>query len=385
MQNTEAKKTNQNKIYELAKKSLTLKNEKKDKILSKIGELIDDAFEKNNVEFIDEATNIAYKNSELEIFNVISDEIQISVECMLFEQNEHIYDSNIMLLPVMFKTLKNAEVTLPSIEELEKRMKSALVNSGKYPNADFINLAIYRFDQETAENLSIKEWWDSHKDIVEHFGQEEDEDSSNKTEHTQVTVEDGFLLTYYILHLHQDIENEEIPDLSVLDDKDFWKTIFKPLHQTAQLWIEALPPSGIFESITNGKILLENERLQSFLSDYVKPELELLLIPVEDTEDPSQYAVIMVDSEDRTLYSFYVYDIHTDTREMFEIINEKALQVGIPVFKANKPITVDELNGFSKSEYSVDFNKVFKDADYLNLEDSFMGLYGYSKYQRLLN
>lgn len=386
MQKTESKKSSSNKIYELAKKSLHLKQEKKEKVLDQIGNLIDDAFEKGTVEFIDDAINIAYKNAEIEVFNIISDEVQISVECMFFKYKEKIYDSNIMLLPIMFKTNKNAEVTLPSIQAMEKIIKKALVNKRIYPNADFINLAVYRFDQETAENITMKNWWDSHKNIVEHFNQNEVESESQKNHESKVVIENGLLLSYYVIHLHHDIdEQENIPNISLMEDKEFWKNIFKPLHKTAQMWIEALPPASIFDAITDGKIFLENERLKNFLYDFITPEVEILLSPVEETDEPSQYAIIVVNQEDRTLISFYVYDIYQDTKDLFELVNDYSLQKVAPLFKYNDNITVEELNEYTQSKGIVDLNKKFKNSEYINTTDTFIGIYGYNKYQVYLN
>lgn len=378
MQNTESKKIHNNQIYTLAKKSLPLTKPKKERALSQLGKIIGEAFEKNQDSVIDEATNLAYKNSEVDVFNIISEEIQISVECMVFESKNHSFYSNIMLLPVLFKSQKNTEIILPSIKEMEILMKQSLVEDNIYSNANFINFAAYRFDQKTAENLSLKEWWSTHRDIAHKFLDGMQEDIESKNERTKIVNKDGFLMVYYVLHLHYDMESEDAPNLNFLDNRQFWTSVYQKFNQPNILQVIAIPPDGIFESLTGGKVFLEYEQFSLFMSIFANSrEVEILVSPVETIDDPSQYCVFITNADDRTLVSFYAYDLYggmDEIKNMFEIICKYSHKHSIPFYKSTDCVMVEQLNEYASSNISIDLNKVFKHSEYVDVMGAFVNL-----------
>lgn len=311
----------ENKIYTLAKEiTQTQNSEQKHTLYKRLEELVKNTFVNSKQEEIDDAIQLAYENKEEDVASIIQNDMDGEIEHMVFEKDGKNYHSQMLLMPCTMLTSKQA-LELPSILSFQKTIQEHLLKANIISHPDEFQLGTIRIKDEEVETLTAQDWWNIHHNMVENRASQEEKDKLAFK--SKVDIENNVSMFHLVPFITVE-ENKNLKHVleKVTDNEkygDIWDEISKELSND-NVGFELITPSSIYESMQNGKFMLQICQLEVLIHEYAEYDtMEMGYIKLgKDNEPTDTYVVFFFDSEDNALADFFVFE--TDGNEM-ELVN----------------------------------------------------------------
>ncbi len=373
------KETKKNDIYELAKKITSIMDdESKEKVfvktVEKLNELIAKNLEDEESNLIEDAIEKALEDESGVIFEVLTDEINYEIENVLFEEGETEFDSTMYLMPCILVS-NRINVNIPSINQIEEEVRLGLLEAGLISDKSQFNVGTIRLGQDDLDEMSIRDWWVTHRDIIDEGSYSEKEKSDNDNiRNAKTTLErnQAVSLFYFVVTIVNKDNNKEICDL-IYDSQlntELWSNMANKFSDENNKFT-ILPAMPVDESMDNADVILEMVNFELFFEDSAYEEnTEIGYIKISDAEN--QYAVLFFDGESNLLNRFYKYDTEGDND--FFVSNLIELCLKNPertLYSFEKSITMKTLNLWREAEDIVDISDLLKEANQIDLVQAY--------------
>lgn len=297
-----------NEIYQIAKKITKNKNQKKNNLLEKLIEKISESFEKNE-EKTDLALKYAIQNNEKEVLDLLLDEVNYEIENTVYETSKGTYDSMMLLMPIVIKSnYKN--IKIPSINELEEKIREELMNADIIKNPHSFKLGSYLLTQEEMNHFKMIDFWKLHRNtILESKNSVEIKKLRNKK---NIQTEDYISIFYLAFVANQKSSQQQkiTKDLENILNLDFTEEIWEKISldlSVNDLNLKVYPPDSVQNIMHETENLVEDEEFESFFHKYMYNEdMDVGFFKFEDND--SNFVVAFFDNESFILENFYVYE-----------------------------------------------------------------------------
>ena len=296
-----------NEIYQIAKKITKNKNQKKNKLLEKLIEKISESFEKNE-EKTDLALKYAIQNNEKEVLDLLLDEVNYEIENTVYETSKGTYDSMMLLMPIVIKSnYKN--IKIPSINELEEKIREELINAHIIQNPNSFKLGSHLLTQDEMNRFKMIDFWKLHRNtILESKNSVEIKKLRNKN---SVQTEDYISIFYLAFIANQKSSQQQITkDLENILNLDFTEEIWEKISldlSVNDLNLKVYHPDSVQNIMHETENLVEDEEFESFFHKYMHNEdIDIGFFKFEDND--SNFVVAFFDNESFVLENFYVYE-----------------------------------------------------------------------------
>lgn len=296
-----------NEIYQIAKKITKNKNQKKNNLLEKLIEKISESFEKNE-EKTDLALKYAIQNNEKEVLDLLLDEVNYEIENTVYETSKGTYDSMMLLMPIVIKSnYKN--IKIPSINELEEKIREELINAHIIQNPNSFKLGSHLLTQDEMNRFKMIDFWKLHRNtILESKNSVEIKKLRNKN---SVQTEDYISIFYLAFIANQKSSQQQITkDLENILNLDFTEEIWEKISldlSVNDLNLKVYHPDSVQNIMHETENLVEDEEFESFFHKYMHNEdIDIGFFKFEDND--SNFVVAFFDNESFVLENFYVYE-----------------------------------------------------------------------------
>ena len=370
---------NTNQIYELAKNISQTSGEKKEHLLIKFGKTLDQAFEKKDDSII-EATRMAINNNEEEVTQIINDEIELSIETIPFRLDKVDYESTLFLLPISIRASKE-KVRIPSIKKIEEALLKASKNI--INETTTLKVGAIRLPYEHAEDVSLFEWWDMHRQILNEDATDPNIQAYKNLEE-RVTLDEleEVIYTPVCLIKPDEIDPEDISEL--LEHESDLLMSLSEQFSTDDLDLQFLPLGSINTALENGKNALEYNKFDRFCETHIKNQnVEILVTPIND--QPGSTCVFVLDLDDRDYIAHYVFECtEDDLPDFWAFISDFAEQSQTPLWRYETGIDSSALSPFNLTENQVlNFHNIIEKSDYIDSHATMTSYLGYNNNKKI--
>lgn len=356
-----------NEIYQIAKKIASSKNDKKNNLLEKLIEKISESFEKNE-EKTDLALQYAIENNEKEVLDLILDEVNYEIENTMYETSKGIYDSIMLLMPIVIKSnYKN--VKIPSINELEEKISEELFQSNIIKNKNSFKLGSQLVSQEVINHFKLIDFWKLHRNTISES--KSNPEIKKLRNQKNIQTKDYISIFYVAFVANQKSSGTEITkDLENILNLDFTEEVWEKISSDLSindLTIKIIPPESVQNVVNNTSILEEDEEFESFFHKYIhSEEIDVGFFKLRNND--SDFVVAFFDNESFILENFYVYE-----KENFDdfLYSLTKLLVKYPeknLYQFEEIINNEILLNWKDAE-EIDIASYMKKAELLSLND----------------
>lgn len=372
----------ENKIYILAKEiTQTNDEEKKIKLFENLGELVNTIFKNKKQEEIEDAIQMAAENEEIEVMDVIMDDTEVEIENISYTKDGKSYNSSMLLLSC---TMVSGEkiVNIPSIMRFQTIIQDYLLKANIIVRREQFTLGAVRIDQDTIEDLSMQDWWNIHRNIVDDLGTPENEKKLSSI--SQSDVEGGLIMFHLVpvLTLENDEESflNELLDSSKYDS--LWTDIGKSLS-TEKVGFNIMAPDYITQGMEEAKYVFQSAKLQLMIHEYQEYEnIEMGYIKLKsEDEHTDTYVVFFFDNEDYSLADFFIFETDGNESEMvIMLVNEMSGFHTEKLWHFETSITSDELDTWfdDDEDNSIDLTKLIESGHTIDLNQVLTAVHGTS-------
>lgn len=372
------------KIYNLAKE-ITEKNlteDKKEELLMDLSELLDKSFIEDKGVVIEMATQIAYENKEVEVFSTMMEEIELNIEYNEFKAEDgKYYSSSMFLLPFIISSEK-AKGILPSIQKFEDKIKEKLVQFNVTKDPSFFSLATSRFDHANAENMELSDWWGIHRDSITEDAQSP-QTKAVRSEDVTVDLKNDNIIIYLVAKFIWDLEDDTPePDISALleSGSDLLEAVGKEMS-TDDVEITMFSINSIQSALKESSMMMEQVNFETFFNKYEKEDPDMEIAYAQMEEDPSNFCVMFLDSESKSLTNYYMYETDSELDEtgadFVKMLIDKVMNTQMrTLWKLDKDLNHDILEEWSKSTFSNDVSYYLKTATLIDVDGIYGSYYG---------
>jgi hypothetical protein len=356
-----------NEIYQIAKKITSSKNDKKNSLLEKLIEKISESFEKNE-EKTDLALQYAIENNEKEVLDLLLDEVNYEIENTMYETSKGIYDSIMLLMPIVIKSnYKNVQI--PSINELEEKIREELFQANIIKNKNSFKLGSELVSQEVISNFKLIDFWKLHRNTIS--------ESKNNTEikklrnQKNVQTKDYISIFYVAFVANQKSSSNEITqDLENILNLDFTEEIWEKISSDLSindLTIKIIPPESVQNVVNNTSVLEEDEQFESFFHKYIhSEEIDIGFFKLKNND--SDFVVAFFDNESFILENFYVYE-KEDFDDFFISLTKLLIKYPEKNLYQFEDIINNEILLAWRDADEIDISSYIKNSELLSLND----------------
>lgn len=369
----QAKEKQENNIYTIAKKISSISDEQqRETLLAKLNIEIADNFEKNNSEIIEEAINSTLNDQDVITTNLLMDEIHFEIENICFEDDDgKEFDSTMWLLPVLsISNSNNKSVSIPSIQKVESTISKQLLAKGIISDEKQFHLGTIRLNQEQVDNMTLQNWWDVHRDILNEDDGEHAEEN-NQLRNSILNIEANNIFVFYLVPtiVGQDGNFEILEKLHAShEDIDLWSDIGKQLSSN-DISFTVIAPAPIPESMEDVKYILQTTYFESFFQENIEENLtEVAYAKLSD--DSSHIVVLFFDGESNLLHSFFKFEVNDDYSNFFPKITELCSNFKVDFYSIQEELSTEMLNNWSQSNTAIELTDILKTANKLDLEQT---------------
>ena len=372
----------ENKIYILAKEITQTEDEdKKIKLFENLGELVNTIFKNKKQEEIEDALQMAAEKEEIEVMDVIMDDTEVEIENISYTKEGKSYNSSMLLLSC---TMVSGEkiVNIPSIMRFQTTIQDHLLKANIIVRREQFTLGAIRIDQDTIEELSMQDWWNIHRNIVDDFGTPENQKKLSSI--SQSDVEGGLVMFHLVpvLTLEGDEKSflNELLDSSKYDS--LWTDIGKSLS-TEKVGFNIMAPDYISQGMEESKYVFQSAKLQFMIHEYQEYEnIEMGYIKLKgEDEHTDTYVVFFFDNEDYSLADFFIFETDGNESEMVTmLVNEMSGFHSEKLWHFDTSITADELDTWFEDDEdnSIDLTKLIESGHTIDLNQVLTAVHGTS-------
>lgn len=369
----QAKEKQENNIYTIAKKISSLKDEQqRESLLATLNIEIANNFENNNSEIIEDAINSTLNDQDVITTNLLMDEIHFEIENICFEDDDgKDFDSTMWLLPILsISNSKNKVVSIPSIQKVESTISQHLLDKGIISDEKQFHLGTIRLNQEQVDSMTLQNWWDVHRDILNEDDGEHTEENI-KLRNSVLNIEANNIFVFYLVPtiVGQDGNFEILEKLhDSHEDIDLWNDIGNQLSSD-DISFTVIAPAPIPESMEDVKYILQTTYFESFFQENIDENLtEVAYAKLSD--DSSHVVVLFFDGESNILHSFFKFEVNDDYSNFFPKITELCSNFKIDFFSFQEELSTEILNDWSQSNTPIELTNLLKTANKLDLEQT---------------
>lgn len=281
------------------------------------------------------------------------------------------YESTMQLIPCTF-AIKGEKAKLPSIDTIEENIREKLLQEKVIINQEQFHLGTVRLSQEAVSEMKITDWYQMHNDVL---GEVMSDGKSNNSElRNKLTIIDDSktISVFYLVAviIDRDSNANVLSDIyDSVNNINLWSTMAEGLGEE-NVMITMFPPTSILEAIDNVTFVMQGLEFDMFFNEHTAGrDVELIYGKVKNIHD--EYVVLFVDSEEKTISQYYIYDTQGEPEDFVSVLLNKCHEnPNIRLFRTHEPIEDKKLNEWANSELDPDVSDLIDESDEIDVSIS---------------